>query len=479
MVNYAYKSTGALASVGTDLIGTNPAANNNVISHLWYNGFGATRQINYGNNRRLRLWYSAHRHQMTQMAVDNQNGTDPIISKAYAYSVESGGADNDGRIKRITDYIDSNYSVTYGYDEYNRLRSATAPAYNRSYTYDPWGNLTQVYVSNGVLTTYNIPNNANGAPATNRMSSVSYSSGGSTAYTWDAAGNMTGEGATSFQYDAASRLKTVNNGTTETNGFDGDSQRVKKVEGSVTVFYVRSSVMGKALMEVGGNGAMYRAYVYGKNTLVAQLAPDGQFYWRHENHLGGGYKLTNSAGTVVYRAEHDPHGNVLLETGSTTLTANKFTSYERDNSTGLDYANARMYSGSRGRFTKPDPAGLSAADVRPQSLNQYTYTDNDPVNMIDPSGNDAYYYECRNYRYWYDGWREFEVCELRGSPRQAEPGESGSGGGGGRGGTGTSPMESAQSRIERERRRKEDEGISEADRKLQVKSVFGNSVCCF
>jgi hypothetical protein len=74
MVNYAYKSTGALASVGTDLIGTNPAANNNVISHLWYNGFGATRQINYGNNRRLTLWYDAHRHQMKQMVVDNQNG---------------------------------------------------------------------------------------------------------------------------------------------------------------------------------------------------------------------------------------------------------------------------------------------------------------------------------------------------------------------------------------------------------------------
>jgi RHS repeat-associated protein len=180
---------------------------------------------------------------------------------------------------------------------------------------------------------------------------------------------------------------------------------------------------------------MYRAYVSGGSyKVIGQLSPDGQFHWRHESHLGSGYKLTSGSGTVVYRAEHDPHGQLLLETGSTTLTANKFTSYERDNSTGLDYANARMYSGSRGRFTKPDPAGLSAADARPQSLNQYTYTDNDPVNMIDPSGNDAYYYECRNYRYWYDGWRELEVCELRRSPRQAEPGESGSGGGGGRGG---------------------------------------------
>jgi RHS repeat-associated protein len=164
---------------------------------------------------------------------------------------------------------------------------------------------------------------------------------------------------------------------------------VKKVESGVTVFYVRSSVMKQTAFEVGGNGAMYRANVCaGSQKLIGQLTPDGQFYWRHENHLGSVHKLTNSAGTVVYRAEHDPHGNVLLETGSTTLTANKFTSYERDNSTGLDYANARMYSGSLGRFTKPDPAGLSAADARPQSLNRYSYASNDPVNLSDPSGLD-------------------------------------------------------------------------------------------
>jgi uncharacterized protein RhaS with RHS repeats len=46
-----------------------------------------------------------------------------------------------------------------------------------------------------------------------------------------------------------------------------------------------------------------------------------------------------------------------------------------------------MYSGSRGRFTKPDPAGLKAGNLKiPQTLNQYTYTNNDPVNYVDPTG---------------------------------------------------------------------------------------------
>jgi RHS repeat-associated protein len=138
-------------------------------------------------------------------------------------------------------------------------------------------------------------------------------------------------------------------------------------------------------MEISG-GAVYRAYVYNGGSMVAMQSNDGQFYWRHSNHLGSGHKLTNSAGAVVYRAEHDPHGNVLLETGSPTLTAHKFTSYERDSS-GLDYANARMFSGSRARFTKPDPAGMQYVNTRnPESLNRYAYTGNDPVNYVDPTG---------------------------------------------------------------------------------------------
>jgi RHS repeat-associated protein len=255
-----------------------------------------------------------------------------------------------------------------------------------------------------------------------------------TNYTWDAAGNMTGEGATSFQYDAASRLKTVNNGTTETNGFDGDSQRVKKVEGSVTVFYVRSSVMKQTAFEVGGNGALYRANVYkSQNRLVAQLASDGSFYWQHKNHLGSGYKLTNSAGAVVYRAEHDPHGQLLLETGSTTLTANKFTSYERDNSTGLDYANARMYASARGRFTSPDPSGMQYINTRnPESLNRYAYTGNDPVNYIDPTGLVRVFDEdiCEKWGFLFpEAAKEWGCGTGNSDPRTKDGGRGGSSGG--------------------------------------------------
>jgi hypothetical protein len=84
---------------------------------------------------------------MTSMIVDNQNGTNAIISKAYQYVTNPGYGqpnDNDGRIKKITDNIDGAYTTTYSYDEYNRLYGASATAFTRSYFYDAWGNLAQI-----------------------------------------------------------------------------------------------------------------------------------------------------------------------------------------------------------------------------------------------------------------------------------------------------------------------------------------------
>jgi hypothetical protein len=38
------------------------------------------------------------------------------------------------------------------------------------------------------------------------------------------------------------------------------------------------------------------------------------------------------------------------------------------------------------RFSRPDPSDGSYDLTDPQSLNRYSYTENDPVNFTDPSG---------------------------------------------------------------------------------------------
>jgi RHS repeat-associated protein len=366
-----------------------------VISSLSYRAFGATSVVSYGNGRRLTLGYDTNRHQMTSMLVDNQNGTDRIIDKTYHYTTQSSQQtyyDNDGRIKQIADNLDPNYTATYTYDAYNRLSTARGgsqlwPTYNRSYSYDAWGNLGAVFTSPDNLnaTSYSV------GLATNRISGVTTQIYGwatqTVSYTWDASGNLTSDGLRTYTYDAAGRQKEAGATGQNTVGYDGDGQRVRKIENWGTpVYYVRSSVLKQAAMEVV-NGTLARAYVYAGTRLVAQQSTDGQFYWVHTDHLGSGRKLTNTSGAVVYRGEFDPHGQALLETGSPALNSRKYTGYERDQATGLDYASARMYAGSRGRFTSPDPGWLSAANMqKPQSLNRYAYVNNDPVNFVDPDG---------------------------------------------------------------------------------------------
>jgi RHS repeat-associated protein len=69
-----------------------------------------------------------------------------------------------------------------------------------------------------------------------------------------------------------------------------------------------------------------------------------------------------------------------------TLNSTFITSYERDNETELDFAQARMYSKNHGRFTTTDPTLLSVNGFNPQSWNRYVYVLNNPLLYTDPLG---------------------------------------------------------------------------------------------
>jgi RHS repeat-associated protein len=86
---------------------------------------------------------------------------------------------------------------------------------------------------------------------------------------------------------------------------------------------------------------------------------------------------------LASEAKHFPYG----ETDGTPPADTKdyFATYRRDG-TGLDYAWNRYYSPTMGRFTTADPYEGSVSLGNPHSWNRYTYTDNNPVNYLDPTG---------------------------------------------------------------------------------------------
>ncbi len=334
------------------------------------------------------MGYDDNRNQPTSMKVDRtNNAADKVVDYAYQYYDANGK--NNNRIRQITDNIDTAYTTSYQYDDYNRLTNATASAFSRNYQFDPFGN-----IKNFAGITLNYATDSTGAPTTNRLTSDSVG----LSYGYDAAGNMTGSGGQAYSYDGANRLKTASNGTSSY-GYDGDGKRVRKTENGSAVYYVYSTMSGQAMMEVTA-ASIQRAYIYDGKKLVAMQATDGQFYWNHRNHLGNARAMTDVNGNLAYKGQFDPYGAALTEwssTGNTNLNNKKFTGYERDSATGLDYAEARMYSSGRGRLLTPDPIGLKAVNQkRPESLNRYAYVGNDPVNFIDPAGTFAYNPLCQN-----------------------------------------------------------------------------------
>jgi len=116
---------------------------------------------------------------------------------------------------------------------------------------------------------------------------------------------------------------------------------------------------------------------------------------------------------------------------ATCPQAYKFTGYERDPETGLDYSIFRYYNSRVGRFMSPDPIEGAIGD--PQSLNRYSYVGNDPVNFIDPLGLSGYFWagSClyHSYDYYVDGRYDSSETFFVGC-------YSSGGGGGGGGGVG-------------------------------------------
>jgi RHS repeat-associated protein len=105
-----------------------------------------------------------------------------------------------------------------------------------------------------------------------------------------------------------------------------------------------------------------------------------------QGHLGSTNSLVDDAGTEVTYTEYLPFGGIKLEQGSKSLNK-KFTGKELDSSTGLYDYGARHYDSTIQRFITPDPIDPDLND--PQSLNRYSYTLNNPLKYIDPSGHQS------------------------------------------------------------------------------------------
>jgi RHS repeat-associated protein len=160
---------------------------------------------------------------------------------------------------------------------------------------------------------------------------------------------------------------------------------IQHVDGSVTPFPV---VLGSVPYGGDMTGVTNQTSVGEKVGLTSGAvgaASDTAYYT--SDHLGSARMEFAGGGWPVWAEDYAPYGQEIAP--QTTANNFKFTGYERDQETGLDYASARHYTSAFGRFMSPDPSGLSYADpTNPQSLNLYSYVLNNPLIYNDPTGLD-------------------------------------------------------------------------------------------
>jgi RHS repeat-associated protein len=112
--------------------------------------------------------------------------------------------------------------------------------------------------------------------------------------------------------------------------------------------------------------------------------------YNHPDNLGSTNVTSDSSGNLAQSFDYAPYGSVLASTitGSTTA-ARQFIGQFSDAS-GLSYLNARYYNPSQGQFLSEDPVFLSNPSQQklqdPQSLNTYSYSEDNPIVKEDQNG---------------------------------------------------------------------------------------------
>lgn len=213
---------------------------------------------------------------------------------------------------------------------------------------------------------------------------------------------LVGFGTATMTYDIDNRMVTwdvTGSGTPEEYRYLSDNKRVwKKTPAGVETYYLYG-VGGQKLLTCSVISSpfaltcsMTNVYFGGK-----AIRPDGESVARDRLGsvvaLGGDYTAS-----TVSRRDYFPYGEEIGTASSGN--AEKFGTYHRDATTGLDYADQRYYAGTMGgRFLTADPYEASGGPSDPGSWNRYAYVDGDPVNLFDPRGLEAEYPDsfCLNY----------------------------------------------------------------------------------
>ena len=322
------------------------------------------------------------------------------------YGTESADYDKNGNIKKITD---ANKSVTYSYDDINRLVSEENGfiGKNHYYSYDADGNLGDVYTQ------------ANSSKTWEKKESYHYASGNKNRLVsiteYDMVNNTSREVSIAGSYDALGNPREYRGNVLEwkrgrvltkygniaTYRYDSDNIRVEKQEGGRTHQYytVDGKIVGERITE--GSETKYYRYLYAGEKVIGLTSESGRYYYQYGT-SGNIVRVCKEDGSIAARYEYDAWGkcrvyneegiditeNTMYNSHIGRVNPFRYKGYYYDEDTKLYYLQSRYYDAEIRRFINADNVGVVSGEYLTTlgGQNLYSYCLNNPVNHADPSG---------------------------------------------------------------------------------------------
>lgn len=360
MVTIGRDSDGHIEQLSADVEGQSQLK---LADQVQLNAAGNTIGLLMGNGVSLARTYAEDARLLEQQA------TPPLANLALSY-------DANGNI--LTRSL-AGSTVTYSYDELDRLTGEAGPAKTQSFTYDPTHNrLSDAEGSKTYLSGSDRLRKLNGQDVV-----------------VDTRGNTLQMRGHTFTWNQAGQLAAVSLGSTLIASYFYDERglRSRKVttpaatQGSSTIVYHHDEV-GRLMAETAVNGTPLRTYVWLNDKPQAVIVHDGTIrraLYLEVDQLGSPIAARNQAGQLVWMWASDAFGSVAPNEdpdgdGAKTTINLRFPGQYFDAESGLHYNWHRYYDPRIGRYITPDPIGFRGGS------NYFDYAKQNPLRFTDPNG---------------------------------------------------------------------------------------------